>query len=179
MQAFSTHNDVLPGFIRASDQAVNVEHQLSAALSNNGDCVTSRTEKQFLHKEHANKGDEEAFESIAPQAATLVLNAPSGLHGGTAALCLQIPPLAMGGTTHRSPLVPETLVTSSTLTPRDVELINPNPLTFNSDVTCKFIEIEGLIQRIPGMPTPIKKSKMTSFADSPFVDAIKLVETPR
>ncbi|KAL5764654.1 hypothetical protein ACOSQ2_017248 [Xanthoceras sorbifolium] len=172
MQAFSTHNDVLPGFIRASDQAVNVEHQLSAALSNNGG-------QPQVGREHANKGDEEAFESIAPQAATLVLNAPSGLHGGTAALCLQIPPLAMGGTTHRSPLVPETLVTSSTLTPRDVELINPNPLTFNSDVTCKFIEIEGLIQRIPGMPTPIKKSKMTSFADSPFVDAIKLVETPR
>ncbi|KAL5732712.1 hypothetical protein ACOSQ2_032404 [Xanthoceras sorbifolium] len=29
------------------------------------------------------------------------------------------------------------------------------------------------------MPTPIKKSSINSFADSPFVDAIALVEMPR
>ncbi|KAL5789154.1 hypothetical protein ACOSQ2_004042 [Xanthoceras sorbifolium] len=39
--------------------------------------------------------------------------------------------------------------------------------------------MEALIQRIPGMPTPIKKSAANSFADSPFVDTIALVEMPR
>ncbi|KAL5777455.1 hypothetical protein ACOSP7_010381 [Xanthoceras sorbifolium] len=39
--------------------------------------------------------------------------------------------------------------------------------------------MEALIQRIPGMPAPIKKSLINSSADSPFVDAIALVEMPR
>ncbi|XP_060968109.1 uncharacterized protein LOC133035811 [Cannabis sativa] len=39
--------------------------------------------------------------------------------------------------------------------------------------------MEAMIQRIPGVPTPIKKSFPSSFADSPFVDAIALVEMPK
>ena len=39
--------------------------------------------------------------------------------------------------------------------------------------------MEAMIQRIPGVPTPIKKSLPSSFADSPFVDAIALVEMPK
>ena len=39
--------------------------------------------------------------------------------------------------------------------------------------------MEALIQRIPGVPAPIKKSTANSFADSPFVDAIALMEMPK
>ncbi|KAL5768605.1 hypothetical protein ACOSQ2_015388 [Xanthoceras sorbifolium] len=138
MQVFSTPNDFLPGSIRASDQVVNVERQLPITLPNNG-----------------------AFDSRTQQAVAPMLNAASGLHGGTTALRLQTPPLAMGGTTQCSPLVPETPVTSSMLTPHDEELVNPNPLAFNSDVARRFTEMEALIQRIPIMSTHIEKSVIT------------------
>ncbi|KAL5777166.1 hypothetical protein ACOSP7_010092 [Xanthoceras sorbifolium] len=39
--------------------------------------------------------------------------------------------------------------------------------------------MEALIQCILRMPAPIKKSSINSFIDSPFVDAIALVEMPR
>ncbi|KAK4836985.1 hypothetical protein QYF36_001900 [Acer negundo] len=39
--------------------------------------------------------------------------------------------------------------------------------------------MEALIQRIPRVPAPIKKSTTNSFADSPFVDDIALTEMPR
>ncbi|KAL5779062.1 hypothetical protein ACOSQ2_009799 [Xanthoceras sorbifolium] len=39
--------------------------------------------------------------------------------------------------------------------------------------------MEALIQRIPRMPAPIKKSSINSFADLPFVDAIAFIEMPR
>ncbi|KAL5821930.1 hypothetical protein ACOSQ3_023812 [Xanthoceras sorbifolium] len=39
--------------------------------------------------------------------------------------------------------------------------------------------MEALIQCIPGIPAPIKKSSINSFADSPFVDVIALVKMPR
>ena len=39
--------------------------------------------------------------------------------------------------------------------------------------------MEALIQRIPGMPAPIKKSAVSCYADSPFVDDIALVEMPK
>ncbi|XP_062088680.1 uncharacterized protein LOC133795242 [Humulus lupulus] len=39
--------------------------------------------------------------------------------------------------------------------------------------------MEALIQRIPGMPAPIKKSAASCYADSPFVDDIALVEMPK
>ncbi|KAL5743855.1 hypothetical protein ACOSQ2_026971 [Xanthoceras sorbifolium] len=134
MQTLSTTNDVLPGFIRAFDQAVNVEHQLPVALPNNGG-------QPQMGREHANIGDERGFDSRTPQATTPVSNA-AGLHRGTTAPRegaldsrmpqavapmsnaaddlyegtttprLQIPLLVMGGTAHRSWLVPETLMTS-------------------------------------------------------------------
>ncbi len=40
-------------------------------------------------------------------------------------------------------------------------------------------EMEAMIQRIPGVPTPIRKSQSYSYTDSPFVDALALVEMPR
>ena len=39
--------------------------------------------------------------------------------------------------------------------------------------------MEAMIQRIPDVPTPIKKSLSHSYADSPFVDSIALIEMPR
>ena len=40
-------------------------------------------------------------------------------------------------------------------------------------------EIEAMIQRIPGVPTPLRKSQPYSYADSSFIDALALVEMPR
>ena len=39
--------------------------------------------------------------------------------------------------------------------------------------------MEALIQKIPGVPAPIKKSLPHSYADSPFDDFIALIEMPR
>ena len=36
-----------------------------------------------------------------------------------------------------------------------------------------------MIQKIPGVPAPIKKSLPHSYADSPFVDSIALIEMPK
>ncbi|XP_057808892.1 uncharacterized protein LOC131023369 [Salvia miltiorrhiza] len=43
----------------------------------------------------------------------------------------------------------------------------------------RLADMEAIIQRIPGVPAPIKKSAENCFADSPFVDEIALVEMPR
>ena len=40
----------------------------------------------------------------------------------------------------------------------------------------RFAEMEAMIQRILGVLIPIKKSLPHSYADSPFVDSITLVE---
>ena len=42
-----------------------------------------------------------------------------------------------------------------------------------------FAKMEALIQKIPGVPVPIKKTLPHSYADSPFVDFIALIEMPR
>ena len=39
--------------------------------------------------------------------------------------------------------------------------------------------MEAMIQKILGVPTPIKKSLLYSYADSPFVDSIALIEIPK
>ena len=39
--------------------------------------------------------------------------------------------------------------------------------------------MEAMIQKIPGVPAPIKKSLMHSYMDSPFVDSIILFEMPK
>ena len=46
-------------------------------------------------------------------------------------------------------------------------------------VAKKLEDMEALINRIPRVPAPIKKSLRSSFADSPFVDSIALVEMPK
>ena len=57
---------------------------------------------------------------------------------------------------------------------------NPNLHLFDDpELSRRFTEMEALIQRIPGVPTPIKKSTASSFADSPFIDSIALVDMPR
>ncbi|KAK0595541.1 hypothetical protein LWI29_007683 [Acer saccharum] len=61
-------------------------------------------------------------------------------------------------------------------------LVKPMPdlhLSANVEFSRRFTEMEALIQRIPGVPAPIKKSTANSFADSPFVDAIALIEMPK
>ena len=51
--------------------------------------------------------------------------------------------------------------------------------TQDPEILKKFAEIEALIQRIPGVPAPIKKSAPSCYVDSPFVDEIALVEMPK
>ena len=46
------------------------------------------------------------------------------------------------------------------------------------EILKKFTEIEAPIQRILGVPAPIKKSAPSCYADSPFIDKIALVEMP-
>ena len=60
---------------------------------------------------------------------------------------------------------------------------NPTPTSGvvsvqDPEILKKFIEIEDLIQRILGVPAPIKKSAPSCYADSPFIDEITLVEMP-
>ena len=43
----------------------------------------------------------------------------------------------------------------------------------------RFVEMEAMIQKIPGVPAPIKKSLPHSYVDSPFVDSIALIEMPK
>ena len=43
----------------------------------------------------------------------------------------------------------------------------------------KFAEMEAMIQRIPGVPTLLKKSLLHSYVDSKFVDSITLVKMPK
>ena len=38
------------------------------------------------------------------------------------------------------------------------------------------VDLFSMIQRIPGVPSPLKKSLPYSYANSPFVDCIALVE---
>ena len=46
-------------------------------------------------------------------------------------------------------------------------------------VAKRFAEMEAMIQRIPGVPTPLKKSLPYNYVDSQFVDSIILVEMPK
>ena len=39
--------------------------------------------------------------------------------------------------------------------------------------------MEAMIQRIPGVPTPLWKSQSYNYTDSPFIDAFALMEMPR
>ena len=61
--------------------------------------------------------------------------------------------------------------------------LNPTPTlgvmgTQDPKILKNFVKIEALIQRIPGVPAPIKKSAYSCYVDSSFVDEIALVEMP-
>ena len=47
------------------------------------------------------------------------------------------------------------------------------------EILKKLTEIEALIQRILGVPAPIKKGTPSCYANSPFVDEIALVKMSR
>ena len=51
--------------------------------------------------------------------------------------------------------------------------------TLEQVVGKRFAEMEAMIQRIPGVPTRLKKSLPHSYVDSPFVDSITLVDMPK
>ena len=51
--------------------------------------------------------------------------------------------------------------------------------TYEAKLQHRLNEMEKLICRIPGMPTPIKKSAVNSYADSLFTDNIALMEMPQ
>jgi len=56
----------------------------------------------------------------------------------------------------------------------------PTPTgTHEAELQRRLNEIEDLIRRIPGVPAPIKRSSVSSYADSPFTDNIALTEMPR
>ena len=46
-------------------------------------------------------------------------------------------------------------------------------------VAKRFTEMEAMIQKIPGVLAPIKKSLPHNYADSPFVESIALIEMPK
>ena len=53
------------------------------------------------------------------------------------------------------------------------------PAQTNAVVDEWFAQLEEMIRHIPGVPAPVKKSSTNSFVDSPFVDAISIVEMSR
>ena len=46
-------------------------------------------------------------------------------------------------------------------------------------VAKRFTEMEAMIQKIPGVLAPFKKSLPHSYADSPFMNSITLIEMPK
>ena len=46
-------------------------------------------------------------------------------------------------------------------------------------LTKRLEEMEAMIQRIPRVPTPLKKSQPYSYIDFLFIDALALIEMPR
>ena len=43
----------------------------------------------------------------------------------------------------------------------------------------KFYAIQYMVERLPGVAPPIRRSDPNSYADTPFVDEIALIEMPR
>jgi len=84
-------------------------------------------------------------------------------------------PTDMDGRLESAPRTPVSLQSTSKL----AKPCSGLHLPIDPELFRRFAEMEALIQRIPGIPTPIKKSTTNSFADSPFVDAIALVDMPR
>ena len=59
------------------------------------------------------------------------------------------------------------------------DLLSSLSTSLEQVVAKRFAEMEAMIQRIPGVPTPLKKSLPHSYTDFPFVDSIDLVEMPK
>lgn len=51
-------------------------------------------------------------------------------------------------------------------------------MNLDTDLAYELAEMEVMIRRISGIPTPIKKSVANCYVDSPFVDDIALVGMP-
>ena len=49
----------------------------------------------------------------------------------------------------------------------------------NIEVDQRFAQSEEMIQLITSVPVPVKKGSANNFVDSPFIDAISMVEIPR
>ena len=67
---------------------------------------------------------------------------------------------------------------SATTLPTTGSNLSPLNDSIEQVVAKRFAEIEAMIKKIPGVPTPIQKSLSHSYVDSPFVDSITLVEMP-
>ena len=68
------------------------------------------------------------------------------------------------------------LVTPLPMAGSNLSLINDS---IKQAVAKQFAEMEVMIQKIPGVPAPIKNSLLHSYADSPFVDSITLIKMPK
>ena len=59
-----------------------------------------------------------------------------------------------------------------------VDLFSSTTTHMEQAMAKRLAEMEAMIQWITGVPTPLKKSPPHSYADSPFVESIALVEIP-
>ena len=78
-----------------------------------------------------------------------------------------------------NPTVNQALQTSVTPLPTAGSHLSSINDSIEQAVAKRFAEMEAMIQKIPGVPTPIKKSLPHSYANSPFVDSIPLIEIPK
>ena len=60
-----------------------------------------------------------------------------------------------------------------------LELLSSPSTTLEQVVAKRFAKMKAMIQRILGVPTPIKKKILHNYTDSPFIDSIFLVEMPK
>ena len=82
--------------------------------------------------------------------------------------------------TQEEPIAPSTYTLQSSeniAQPNAISILLPSN-THEVELQRRLNEMEKLIRRIHGIPTPIKKSFVDSYADSPFTDNIALVEMP-
>ena len=63
--------------------------------------------------------------------------------------------------------------------PMNYEAVRSHQLFSDPDVVHRFTKMKALIESILGVPAPIKRSAANSFAYSPFVDEITLMEIPK
>ncbi|XP_038688665.1 uncharacterized protein LOC119987827 [Tripterygium wilfordii] len=86
------------------------------------------------------------------------------------------PPLS---TAPPPPLRSITAPTDHHISTSGVGIAFPNNQSTQSSDSERLAFVESILRRLPGVPTPIRKSQPNSYCDSPFVDHISLVEMPR